>query len=60
MHGATINIYLHLYKLFHLKNVFISTVCSVDFDGGCDLQRGTIHGTYKKISQADSSELLSS
>jgi hypothetical protein len=54
------HIHLHLYKLFRLQNVFISTVCSVDFDGSCGLQRGMIHGTYKKIFQADSSVLLSS
>jgi len=53
------HIHLHLYKLFGLQNVVISTICSVDFDGSCDLCRGMIRGTYKKISEADSSVLLS-
>jgi len=54
------HIHLQLHKIFGLQNVFISTVWSVDFDSSCGLYRGMIHGTYKKISPADSSVLLSS
>jgi hypothetical protein len=46
--------------VFRLQNVFINKIWSVDFDGSCGLWRGMIHGTYKKIFQADSSVLLSS
>jgi hypothetical protein len=54
------HIQLYLYKLFLLKNFIISKIWLVDFDGGCGLWRGMIRGTYKKISQADVSVLLSS